>query len=204
MKKRGASGIQRLGAVVPAAGLSRRMGKEKVLLRLGGMTVLERVLTTLRVTGVEELVVVLRPDLKEAIALARRAGARVIVNPHPEEEMLLSIRIGIAELAPDLDAFFVWPADHPAVLPETLGELAAKADPGRVIVPVYRGRRGHPALVGGGLISDIASIPPKEGLRHLWRLRPEVLCEVAVEDRGVIVNLDTPEDYENFSGSLDP
>lgn len=204
MKKRGASGIQRLGAVVPAAGLSRRMGKEKVLLCLGGMTVLERVLTTLRVTGVEELVVVLRPDLKEAIALARRAGARVIVNPHPEEEMLLSIRMGIADLPQDLDGFFVWPADHPAVLPETLGELAAKADPRRVIVPVYRGRRGHPALVGGRLVSDIASIPPKEGLRHLWRLRPEALREVAVEDRGVIVNLDTPEDYENFSGSLDP
>ena len=189
--------MKKPGAVVPAAGFSRRMGKEKVLLRFGGTTVLERVLTTLRVAGVEERVVVLRPDLKEAIALVRRAGARVVLNPHPEDEMLLSIRMGIADLPPDLPAFFVWPADHPAVLPETLAKLALEADPQRVVVPVYAGRRGHPALVGGQLVSEIAAIPPNEGLRYLWRLRPEVLCEMEVEDRGVLVNVDTPEDYEN-------
>ena len=186
----------RRAAVVPGAGLSRRMGQEKILLRLGGASVLERVLATLSAAGVLERVVVLRPDLPEAAEQARRAGARVALNAHPREEMLLSIRLGIAVLSPAVDAFFIWPADHPAVAAQTLGLLARAGGPGRVALPVHAGRRGHPALVGAELIPAIAAIPPGQGLRYLWRTRPELLVEVPVDDSGVLVDLNTPDDYE--------
>jgi len=188
--------MKKLGAIVLAAGLSRRMGKEKILLSFGKGTVLERVLGTLSAAGVQERVVVVRPDLPEAAEIARRSGSRVAVNPHPEEEMLLSIRIGREQLAAGLDAFFVWPADHPAVTAATLLALASEASPATVSVPVYRGRRGHPPLVGSGLAEAIAAIPAGEGLSYLWRLRPELLHETAVEDRGVILDINTPGDYE--------
>jgi len=122
----------------------------------------------------------------------------VIVTRRPEEEMLVSIRLGIAGLPRDADAFYVWPADHPAVLAPTLGRLARSAARDRVVLPVHRARRGHPALVGTDLIEAIGAIPAGEGLRHLWRSRPEVLIEVPVEDPGVLVDLDTPEDYQAF------
>ena len=188
----------KLGAVVVAAGLSRRMGREKVLLRFGDQTVLERVLSTLAAASIDERIAVIRPDLPEAAEIARRAGAGVVVNTNPQEEMLLSIRMGIAELSPDIDAFYVWPADHPAVAVDTAVRLAREAGRARVILPVHAGRRGHPALVGADLIADIAAIPPGEGLRHLWRVRPEVLVEVSVDDSGVLLDLDTPEDYEKW------
>ncbi len=190
----------KLGAVVLAAGLSRRMGREKVLLAFGGQTVLERVLATLAAAGVSERVAVVRADLPEAGRIARAAGARTVVNPRPQEEMLLSIRMGIAELQLDVDGFYVWPADHPAVAVSTLLQLAQRAGRGHVVLPVRDGRRGHPVLVGADLIPEIAAIPEGEGLRHLWRVRPEVLTEVAVPDPGVLLDLNTPEDYE---GALD-
>ncbi|HSS44263.1 MAG TPA: nucleotidyltransferase family protein [Thermoanaerobaculia bacterium] len=186
----------KLGAVVLAAGFSRRMRKEKVLLPFGESSALERVLSTLRQSGIEERIVVLRADLPEAIARAGRLGARVVVNPHPEEEMLVSIRLGLAELSSDRDAFFIWPADHPAVSVETVVRLAREAGARRVVLPVYRGRRGHPALIGSELLPEIARIAANQGLRQLWRARPEVLQEVTVEDPGVLLDLDTPEDYE--------
>ncbi|MGH9365238.1 MAG: nucleotidyltransferase family protein [Thermoanaerobaculia bacterium] len=186
----------KLGAVVLAAGFSRRMGKEKVLLPFGESSALERVLSTLRQSGIEERVVVLRADLPEAIARAGQLGARVVLNPHPEEEMLASIRLGLAELSSGLEAFFVWPADHPAVSLETVVLLARQAGARRVVLPVYRGRRGHPALIGSELLPEIARIAANQGLRQLWRARPEVLQEVTVEDPGVLLDLDTPEDYE--------
>src|ERR1700693_2261139 len=71
-------------AVVPAAGLSRRMGREKVLLPFGRSTMLETVLARLREASVSRTVVILRPDLTAAQEAARAAGAEVIVNPHPE------------------------------------------------------------------------------------------------------------------------
>jgi molybdenum cofactor cytidylyltransferase len=186
----------KLGAIVPAAGLSLRMGREKILLPAGGTSILERVLATLAAAGVADRVAVLRPDLPEAAEAARRAGASVIVNPRPKEEMLVSIRLGIAGLPTDVHAFYVWPADHPAVLTPTLARLAASAARDKIVLPVHHGRRGHPALVGAGLIESIGAIPPGEGLRHLWRSRPKALIEVPVEDSGVLVDLDTPEDYE--------
>jgi molybdenum cofactor cytidylyltransferase len=194
----------KLGAVVVAAGLSRRMGREKVLLPFGDRTVLERVLLTLAATSIDERVAVVRPDLPQSAEIAVRGGARVVVNPRPQEEMLLSIRIGIAELSPDVDAFFIWPADHPAVSAPTLTELARAAGRSRVVLPVHAGRRGHPALVGADLVADIAAIPPGEGLRHLWRARPEILTEIAVDDQGVLLNLDTPDDYDKAVLTLPP
>jgi molybdenum cofactor cytidylyltransferase len=186
----------KLGAVVAAAGLSRRMGREKILLRFGETSVLERVLSTLAAAGVADRVVVLRPGLPDADEQARRAGASIVINPRPEEEMLLSIRMGIRELPADLEAFYVWPADHPAVLPETLVTLAREDGRDRVVLPTHRGRRGHPALVGCGLIDAIARIPPGEGLRDLWHADPHLVREVAVEDPGVLLDLNTPEDYD--------
>ncbi|MGH9399706.1 MAG: nucleotidyltransferase family protein [Thermoanaerobaculia bacterium] len=188
----------KLSAVVVAAGLSRRMGGEKILLRFGGATVLERVLSTLAAADLSDCVVVLRPDVPQAAEIARRAGARVVINPRPQDEMLLSIRMGIAQISPETDAFYVWPADHPAVAAETLGRLAGEAGRGRVALPVHAGRRGHPALIGSDLIDDIADIPEGSGLRHLWRARPEVLVDVPVNDPGVLLDLDTPEDYERW------
>jgi CTP:molybdopterin cytidylyltransferase MocA len=172
------------------------MGREKVLLPFGRSTMLQTVLTKLRRAGVERPVVVLRSDFPEAERLARRARAQVVINPHPEEEMLVSIRLGVETLAESVDAFFVWPADHPAVRPATLLALAARASRDAAVIPVYSGGRGHPALVGADLVSEIARIPPEEGLRQLWRTRRDAVREVTVDDPGVLENLDDPESYD--------
>jgi molybdenum cofactor cytidylyltransferase len=185
-----------LGAVVPAAGLSRRMGREKVLLPFGRSTMLGTVLAKLGAAGVERVVVVVRPDLAGAAEEARAAGAGVVVNPHPEGEMIVSIRLGLAALPAAPEAFFVWPADHPAVLVSTLERLAARASREGAVLPVTSGRRGHPALVGRGLAAAIAAIPERDGLRRLWRDRADAVEELVVDDPGILENLDDPDAYE--------
>ncbi len=172
------------------------MGREKVLLPFGRSTMLETVLSKLDTAGVEHVVVVVRPDLPDADARARNAGAAVVVNRHPEGAMIESIRLGIAALPAELDAFFVWPADHPAVLGSTLERLAGRAARGRAVLPTYGGRRGHPALVGDDLRASIGEISERDGLRWLWRERADAVEELPVEDPGIIENLDDPESYE--------
>ena len=61
---------------------------------------------------------------------------------------------------------------------------------------MFRGKRGHPALVGSDLAGGIAGVSGREGLRRLWRDRADAVEEVAVEDPGVLENLDDPEAYE--------
>ena len=187
----------RVGAVVPAAGRSRRMGAEKVVLPFGWSTMLGTVLEKLNGAGVSGVAVVLRADLPQARRIAEAAGARVRINPDPDDEMLVSIRLGVEMLLPDADALFVWPADHPAVDPATLRRLLDAAARDTALLPVYAGRRGHPALVGADLLAGIGDIPPNEGLRWLWRDRADAVREIEVADPGVIENLDDPEAYRS-------
>jgi CTP:molybdopterin cytidylyltransferase MocA len=172
------------------------MGREKILLPFAGSTILDTVLDKLSKAGVVQTVVVLRADLPSAERRVRAAGADVVVNPDPDDEMLVSIRLGIARLAGTVDAFFVWPADHPAVRAATLREISGHARREIAVIPVYSGRRGHPAVVGADLVGDVARIPPHAGLRHLWRARADAVREVAVDDPGILENLDDPATYQ--------
>jgi CTP:molybdopterin cytidylyltransferase MocA len=172
------------------------MGREKILLPFGRSTMLETVLAKLAAAGVPRVAVILRPDLAEAQRIARAAGAEVLINPRPDDEMLVSIRLGVDLLLPTADALFVWPADHPAVAPHTLRLLAGSASRQTALLPVHGGRRGHPALVGADVLARIGEIPPNEGLRWLWREQAESVRELDVDDPGVIENLDDPEIYE--------
>jgi molybdenum cofactor cytidylyltransferase len=172
------------------------MGREKILLPFGASTMLETVLAKLAGAGVSRVAAILRADLPEAHRIARAAGADVIVNPDPDAEMLVSIRLGVDFLLSAADALFIWPADHPAVSSETLRLLIDRASRQTARLPVHAGRRGHPALVGADLLAAIGAIPPDEGLRWLWRERADSIVEVDVVDPGVIENLDDPESYE--------
>jgi CTP:molybdopterin cytidylyltransferase MocA len=173
------------------------MGSEKALLPFGGVTVLETVLMRLAEAGVMGPIVVLRPQMTEAAApLALRRGARLVVNADPKAEMLDSIRLGLAAITGDPDGILIWPVDCPSVSAGTLRALAHEAARDRAVIPVYGGRRGHPVLLGAGLLADVAAIGPGQGLSALWRRRPEVLAQVEVADAGVLLDLDTPEDYE--------
>jgi molybdenum cofactor cytidylyltransferase len=172
------------------------MGRDKILLPFAGTTMLETVLGKLKEAGVAQTVAVLRPDLPHAHELSRTAGAEVVVNPDPDEEMLVSIRLGVERLEGSVDAFFVWPADHPAVRLETLRALAGRASREIAVIPVFAGGRGHPAVVGADLVVDVMGIPRDAGLRQLWRTRSDAVRELVVDDAGVLENLDDPETYE--------
>jgi molybdenum cofactor cytidylyltransferase len=184
----------RIGAVVPAAGPGAAM------LPFGGGTALEIILMRLAEAGVMGAIVVLRPDLTEAAApLAQRRGARIVVNADPRADLLDSVRLGLAALTGDPDAIFIWPVEHPSVSSGTLRVLAHEAARGRALLPVFRGRRGYPLLLGAGLLGDVASLGAAQDFAALWQRRPEVVGEMEVQDAGVLREMES--DDEGRQGS---
>lgn len=190
-------------AVVTAAGMSRRMGQWKPLLPLGSETVLERTVSSLLEGGAEQVVVVTGYRGAEAAALVQRrfgAAVRCVHNPdYACSDMLRSVQIGTAVL-PDCSGFYLLPGDMPFVSPETIASLFHhwQRHPCDVVFPVAQGRRRHPPFLSARLIPAVLHYDGEDGLRGLW-LRLEGRMEtLEVADPGVLVDLDTPEDYQRW------
>src|SRR3954463_1943382 len=94
-------------AVVPAAGQSRRMGTQKLLLPFAGTTVVGHVVRTLLSAPVRGVIVVVSPGGTAVAEEARRGGADTVTNARPDADMLNSVRCGIRALPPDADAALV-------------------------------------------------------------------------------------------------
>jgi molybdenum cofactor cytidylyltransferase len=190
-------------AVLPAAGKSTRMGRPKLLLPLGGRTVLEHVLTALRQAGVDHVLVVVGPHVPELAAVATQAGAHVCALTEETPDMRATVERGLRWLEEQLqpqpeDAWLLCPADHPTLDPAVVRQLLAEQanqPAGTIFIPSFGGRRGHPALIGWRHVAGIRELPAGVGLNVYLRQQAAVTREVPVASADVLWDLDTPEDY---------
>jgi molybdenum cofactor cytidylyltransferase len=193
-------------AVVPAAGRSTRMGQPKLALPLGGSTVLQLVVETLRVAGVDPVLVVVGPHVPELASLAESSGACVCRLSEATADMRATVEHGLDWLENHLrprpeDDWLLAPADHPVLDANVVRQLRAgsAAQPNRTLfVPVSGGRRGHPALFTWRHVAGIRALPAGQGINTYLRQHVEEIVEVPVESDSVLFDLDTPEDYERL------
>ena len=184
-------------AILPAAGASRRMGRPKLLLPFGDSTVVGSVVRALRDAGVEPIVIVVSPGAEALRTWARTERLVVAENPRPERGMLSSIWCGLDAVRVDdhEGPLLILPADLPLLEAATVRRLIATADeePDALVLPVHDGERGHPLVVPMGCVRRIRELDPAVGLKQL-RERCRVVT-VEVDDPGVSIDVDTPEDY---------
>jgi CTP:molybdopterin cytidylyltransferase MocA len=195
-----------LAAVVLAAGYSSRMGAFKPLAPFGSTTILERVLQTLRGAGVQTVRVVVGFNAHLLIPLLERRGVVWVLNERFAEGMYASIQAGVGALPEDTAAFFLLPGDMPRVGETTLARLGAEWDarPGGILYPCHGGRRGHPPLIGAAYIPETLREAPAGGLRALLSRHATDARDIEVADPGILVDLDTPEDYRQHQGEPPP
>jgi molybdenum cofactor cytidylyltransferase len=193
-------------ALLPAAGKSTRMGRPKLVLPLGGRTVLEHAVAALRQAGVEHVLVVVGPHVPELIPLAKAAGAAVCPLAQETPDMRATIEHGLNWVeerfhpGPD-DAWLLTPADHPtldAAVVRQLGQARAAHPDRSIFIPVFAGRRGHPTLIGWKHVAGVRAHPAGQGLNAYLRLHGAETLEVPVTSADVLRDLDTPEDYERL------
>lgn len=185
--------------LVPAAGASRRMGRDKRRLPFRGRTVLETTVHSLRRGGVLGVVVVLEPR-SPCRALPGLATCLLAENPAPERGMLSSIIAGLRALPPEVEAAALLPGDHPFVPPEAVSALLAAFAETRppLLVPRYADRRGHPLLIRADLFAEAQACDPNVGLRQLVRARAQDVMELPLDLKGADDDLDHPEDLERL------
>lgn len=193
-----------LGAIILAAGASRRMGIPKSLLPLGGGTFLSRITGSLREAGVGEIVIVLGADEGAIRPTLGWFDGAVVTNRRWEQGQLSSVIAGLDALEHEgVEGAILWPVDHPLVGAGVVRDLAAGF--GRtgkqIIVPTCRGWRGHPVLFSAELFPALRSASTTLGARDVLRRHPQEVQEVPTEDEGILRNIDTPEDARGLSES---
>ena len=188
-------------AVIPAAGRSTRMGRPKLAIPFAGRTVLEHVILSLRKGGVQRVVVVTGPHAPELIPLADAAGAGVLAIADSTPDMRTTVEHGLRWLqehqSPQgADAFFLAPGDHPAFDASLVHRLCGAyfAAHSSIVVPVHAGQRGHPVLIAWRHVAGILAMAPHRGVNAYLRENSEQIHELETDERGVLFNLDSPED----------
>ena len=196
---------RRLFAVIPAAGHSRRMGQPKLILPLGGTTVIERVLTVLDHPAIVARCVVVRASDAPLTEAVRRAGGLVLHPPVDPPDMRVSVSFALETIQREFspredDGWLLVPADHPVLDRSLIETLIAtwERDHPLILVPRVGDRRGHPTLFRWSLAREIVRIPVDLGLNWLLSEHAGEVRELPVEGDAALTDLDTPEDYERL------
>lgn len=185
-----------IGAILLAAGRSRRMGAFKPLLPFGNHTVIESCIDSLRRGGVETIVVVLGQRAPEVLKRIAGLGVKSVLNPDADSEMTASITAGLAEIPSPTGATLITPADLPAVPPTVISSLIdAWRNGAKLIIPTWQGRGGHPVLVDLDFRHELQNLDPDLGLKSLFAAHQDEVKRLPVDSPFIARDLDTWDDY---------
>ena len=170
------------------------MGTSKQLLRLGSKSVIRHCVDTIKAAGIRDIIVVCGAAHDGCAKELEGTGALIVRNEAKQSEMADSVRIGLHNVNKACSAVFVCLADHPLVGLSTYRTIVEthQRSPDKIIIPAFKGRRGHPSLFPLNVINDIFTQPT---LRDLIKKEGGRVLILDVADEGVILDMDTPEEY---------
>jgi len=193
-----------LAAVILSAGASSRMGRPKALLPYREGTFLEHLIQVTRDPRIGVTRVVLGAGAETIQSAAKLDPSVVVLNPNWELGQLSSIWTGIRSLAQiDTDGIVLCPVDHPLVSARLVSELVDRFydEKNAIVLPTYKGKRGHPVIFSSQLFSELLAAPAELGARSVvWAHSADVL-EVPTDEEGVILNLNDPDMLKRVTGS---
>ena len=197
-----------VAALVLAAGRSTRMGPvNKLLAPLGSRVMVRAVVEQLEASSVRPIIAVTGHEAGRVGSALAGTGASLVHNPAYREGLSASIRAGLAALPESVEAALVCLGDMPLVASTHVDKLVAAFDPaeGREIcVPVFEGKRGNPVLFARRFFEEMTAVRGDVGARHLIGEYEEYVCEVAMDDRAVLVDVDSPQALLDVSSGVDP
>lgn len=189
-------------AIVLAAGMSRRMGKNKLLLPFSGKTMLEATIDHILAAGALETIVVTGHDAEHIRPLLDSRPVKVVFNPDFSSGMTSSIQAGIRAAAADSTGYMICLADMPLIEPAVYRLLAQTFEehpvkmPRLILQPEYRGQAGNPVVFSGFFRAALLALDAPEGGKPVVQANRDCLLRIPVDTDAVLRDADTPEAYE--------
>lgn len=192
-----------ISVIILAAGESKRMGEQKLLMKWGKTSVIEHVLQVFSTSGVDEIVVMTgshRDQIEKLISGMKttRPLKSIFTENFSSGEMLSSIQCGLRALQNgSADAALIGLGDQPQIREGTVRMVcdAFRRTKSPLVVPSFNMRRGHPWLVARELWNDLLELAPHQTPRVFLNLHQEKILYVDAADASILADLDTPGDY---------
>ena len=187
-------------AIVPAAGNSSRMGTDKLILPWRGKALISHLIEAWQMSDVDAVVATIRPGDVELRKTLETHEIEIVQPSSAPVDMKASVQLGLQHLAThwqptDDDIWMLAPADMPRLHPQIIRDVVAgyTANHPRIVVPTYKGRRGHPVLFPWRDAVRVFELGAHEGVNTLTR--DASVQEVQLTDRSCLQDVDFPEDY---------
>jgi molybdenum cofactor cytidylyltransferase len=192
-----------IAAIVPAAGMSTRMGRNKLLLVFRGKPLIARAVDTLLESEIDEIVVVLGHEADRVRATLQGKQVTIVENFDYRQGMNTSIRLGLGAVSSDARAIMIYLPDQPLLEPQDVNRLIRAFAEARecnksIVVPFFRGQRGNPVILDASFKGAILEIVGEVGCKRIIKRNPDKTLMVEMETDHVVRDVDRMEDYEGL------
>jgi len=191
--------------VVLAAGCSRRMGVQKLLLPFDGKTVIAHVVDQLVTSCIDRVYVIVGYKGKRIGQELSDQPVSIVHNSNYKSGMLSSVRCGLGAIPQQCQAVLVALGDQPSITAKLIDQMLQSFTDveKRILVPVHHGKRGHPILFSVRYRDEILTHYDNVGLRGLLYAHRDDVFELTVSTSAVLSDMDYPEDYRRQLASLE-
>jgi molybdenum cofactor cytidylyltransferase len=184
-------------AVVLAAGESERMKSPKLALPFGHGTIIGNVICNILKSEIKKIVVVTGAWRNEVVSAIGDLPVMQCVNENYKKGILSSVICGLNSIPPGADAAMIFQGDQPEITPEVINSvIEGWNSSGRgLVIPLYKGKRGHPLLIEKKYFIEVSALDPGTGLRALSSKFSDDVAEVETDNKMILRDIDTKEDY---------
>jgi molybdenum cofactor cytidylyltransferase len=191
-----------LAAVILSGGASQRMGSPKALLPYQGRPFLEHLLDVTKHAKIGVRRVVLGAHAEPIAGAVKLAPDEIVVNEDWEKGQLSSIQAAIRSLPAGTDGLILCLIDHPLISATLVDDLIERfySAQMKIVLPVFRGQRGHPVIFSAALYDELLAAPLEKGARAVVWTHGGEIAEVPTNEQGCVLNLNDPDTLQRATG----
>lgn len=191
-----------ISCIILAAGESRRFGSPKALAKINGQALIDKLITKLKATAIDEIVVVLgaySENIKPF--LLKHKHLKIVYNKDHILGQTSSFKTALAATNSLSKGILLHPIDFPFIKTETITTLISHfhQNHSTILIPTFNNQKGHPPLFNNSLRDEFLSLPNSVGINSLAQRHATETKLLPLDDKGIILSFNTPEEWKKIN-----